>query len=83
MNVQNVHLTNFVYQGGDDCIAIKPQSYNVYVKNAVCHGGNGMAIGSLGQYLTDSTVENVLVDNVTVRSCILPPLTFVLTQWFS
>ena len=68
MDVQNVHLTNFTYQGGDDCIAVKPRSYNVYVKNAVCNGGNGMAIGSLGQYLEDSSVENVVMDNVTVRS---------------
>ena len=80
MNVQNVHLTNFVYQGGDDCTAIKPQSYNVYIKNAVCDGGNGMAIGSLGQYLTDATVENVLVDNVTVRSLVSSASSVVLIR---
>lgn len=68
MDVNNVRLTNFVYQGGDDCIAIKPRSYNVYVHNATCRGGNGMAIGSLGQYLEDSSVENVVVDNVHIVS---------------
>lgn len=51
MDVDNVWLENFVYQGGDDCVAIKPRSYNVNIRNATCHGGNGMAIGSLGQYL--------------------------------
>jgi galacturan 1,4-alpha-galacturonidase len=51
MDVNNIWLENFVYQGGDDCVAIKPRSYNVNIRNATCHGGNGMAIGSLGQYL--------------------------------
>ena len=66
MDVNNVLLENFVYQGGDDCIAIKPRSYNVQVRNASCYGGNGMAIGSLGQYLQDSSVENVFVDDVDI-----------------
>jgi galacturan 1,4-alpha-galacturonidase len=66
MDVYNVELSNLVYQGGDDCIAIKPRSYNVYVRNVTCVGGNGIAIGSLGQYLEDSSVSNVIVDNVTV-----------------
>lgn len=66
MDAQNIRLTNFVYQGGDDCIAIKPRSYNIFVQNATCHGGNGMAIGSLGQYLEDSSVQDVVVDTVNV-----------------
>ncbi|KAF2083352.1 glycoside hydrolase family 28 protein [Saccharata proteae CBS 121410] len=66
MDAKNIRLTNFVYQGGDDCIAIKPRSYNIYVQNATCHGGNGMAIGSIGQYLEDSSVENVEVTDVTI-----------------
>ena len=41
MDVNNVHLENFTYQGGDDCIAIKPRSYNVFVRNGTCRGGNG------------------------------------------
>ncbi|OCL14909.1 glycoside hydrolase family 28 protein [Glonium stellatum] len=66
MDAKNVKLTNFYYQGGDDCIAIKPRSYNIMVQNATCHGGNGMAIGSLGQYLEDSSVENVIVTDVNI-----------------
>ncbi|KAF2240097.1 glycoside hydrolase family 28 protein [Viridothelium virens] len=66
MDVYNVNLTNFYYQGGDDCIAIKPRSYNVYVQNATCHGGNGMAIGSLGQYLEDSSAENIYMTDVNI-----------------
>ncbi len=30
------------------------------------HGGNGVAIGSLGQYLEDSSVANVVVRDVSV-----------------
>ncbi|KAK5023905.1 hypothetical protein LTS07_009031 [Exophiala sideris] len=66
MDVKNVYLTNFVYQGGDDCVAIKPRSYGVTISNVTCRGGNGIAIGSLGQYLEDSSVENVMVDDVKI-----------------
>jgi hypothetical protein len=33
MDTSNIMLTNMVYQGGDDCIAIKPRSYNIFVQN--------------------------------------------------
>jgi galacturan 1,4-alpha-galacturonidase len=33
MDTNNVKLTNFWYQGGDDCISIKPRSYNTYIQN--------------------------------------------------
>jgi galacturan 1,4-alpha-galacturonidase len=62
MDANNILLENFVYQGGDDCVAIKPRSYNIKVRNVTCYGGNGIAIGSLGQYLEDSSVENVVID---------------------
>lgn len=66
MDSRNVYLTNFTYQGGDDCIAIKPRSYNVFIKNVSCVSGNGIAIGSLGQYLDDASVENVHIDDVKI-----------------
>ncbi|KAI0116312.1 putative galacturan 1,4-alpha-galacturonidase C [Nemania sp. FL0031] len=68
MDVRNVTLKNLDYTGGDDCIAIKPRSYDVMVKNITCHSGNGPAIGSLGQYLEDSSVENVTVTDLKVES---------------
>jgi polygalacturonase len=68
MDVRNAKLVNFVYQGGDDCVAIKPRSYNIEIRNATCRGGNGIAIGSLGQYLEDSSVENVVIRNVKVST---------------
>ncbi|KAF3920914.1 Exopolygalacturonase [Orbilia brochopaga] len=66
MDARNIYLNGFTYQGGDDCVAIKPRSYNIYVSDVLCHGGNGIAIGSLGQYLEDSSVENVWIDNVRI-----------------
>lgn len=78
MDVNNVILTNFVYQGGDDCVAIKPRSYNVNIRNVTCVGGNGIAIGSLGQYLEDSSVSNIIVDDVTVS---LPMLIYLISRY--
>ncbi|KAF2395681.1 putative extracellular exo-polygalacturonase [Trichodelitschia bisporula] len=66
MDAKNIRLHNFVYQGGDDCIAIKPRSCNIEVRNVTCRGGNGIAIGSLGQYLEDSSVENVVIRDVKI-----------------
>ncbi|KAI9042640.1 putative extracellular exo-polygalacturonase [Aspergillus affinis] len=66
MDADNVRLKNFTYTGGDDCIAIKPRSYNIHIDGVVCNGGNGIAIGSVGQYLEDSSVENVVMQNVKV-----------------
>ena len=66
MDVDNVQLHNLIYQGGDDCVAIKPRSYNVDIRNVTCRGGNGIAIGSLGQYLEDSSVENITIDEVKI-----------------
>ncbi|KAJ5367697.1 CAZyme family GH28 [Penicillium brevicompactum] len=66
MDATNIQLTNFVYQGGDDCIAIKPRSYNIDIHNVTCRGGNGIAIGSLGQYQEDSGVANIRIDKVKV-----------------
>ncbi|RAQ50290.1 galacturan 1 [Aspergillus flavus] len=66
MDARNIRLTNFVYQGGDDCIANKPRSYDIDIHNVTCRGGNGIAIGSLGQYKEDSSVENVRIDKVKI-----------------
>ncbi|KAK6541127.1 hypothetical protein TWF694_008500 [Orbilia ellipsospora] len=66
MDAKNIYLEHFTYQGGDDCIAIKPRSYNIHIHDVTCRGGNGVAIGSLGQYLEDSSVENVKIDQVKI-----------------
>lgn len=67
MDVNNVTLDGLDYTGGDDCVAIKPRSFNVKINNVTCHGGNGIAIGSLGQYEEDSSVGDILFTNIGVR----------------
>ncbi|RWA12373.1 hypothetical protein EKO27_g2756 [Xylaria grammica] len=67
MDARNVTLRNLDYTGGDDCIAIKPRSYDINVSNVTCHSGNGIAIGSLGQYQEDSSVENVTLTDLRAR----------------
>lgn len=39
-----------VYQGGDDCIALKPNSTDITIRNVTCYGGTGIAFGSIAQY---------------------------------
>lgn len=41
---------NMVYQGGDDCIALKPNSTDITIRNVTCFGGTGIAFGSIAQY---------------------------------
>jgi hypothetical protein len=66
MDSRNVTLDGFWYEGGDGCIAIKPRSYDIFINNVTCNGGNGIAIGSLGQYVEDSSVANVTMQNLKV-----------------
>ncbi|KAI0530173.1 putative galacturan 1,4-alpha-galacturonidase C [Xylaria digitata] len=68
MDARNVTLRNLDYTGGDDCIAIKPRSYDLDIRNVTCHSGNGIAIGSLGQYLEDSSVENVTLTDLRTKA---------------
>ncbi|GMF76603.1 unnamed protein product [Aspergillus oryzae] len=66
MDVNHVQVTNFTYTGGDDCIALKPRSYSVTVTGATCNGGNGIPIGSIGEYLEDSSVKDVYMSDLKV-----------------
>ncbi|KAJ8082262.1 hypothetical protein PM082_008110 [Marasmius tenuissimus] len=55
-----VAMRNWEITSGDDCLAIKGNSTNIVAENITCHGGNGIAFGSLGQYANMSDiVENV------------------------
>ncbi|KAL0945023.1 extracellular exo-polygalacturonase [Colletotrichum truncatum] len=67
MDARNIRVKGFEYTGGDDCVAIKPRSYNIHLEDVTCHGGNGIAIGSLGQYLEDSSVEDVVMNNLLLK----------------
>ncbi|WVR06009.1 hypothetical protein IAU60_003037 [Kwoniella sp. DSM 27419] len=56
---------NFVYQGGDDCIALKPNSTLITVKNVTCVGGTGIAFGSIAQYDgVKDIIEDVYMENI-------------------
>ncbi|KAL0946285.1 hypothetical protein HGRIS_012535 [Hohenbuehelia grisea] len=62
----DVSLLNWDVTCGDDCLAIKGNSTELTIRNITCHGGNGIAFGSLGQYANMS--DNVLnVDMQDVR----------------
>ncbi|KAF7327397.1 hypothetical protein MKEN_00317500 [Mycena kentingensis (nom. inval.)] len=63
----NISMVNWDITCGDDCLAIKGNSTNIVAQNITCRGGNGVAFGSLAQYvnLTD-IVENVFMENLTM-----------------
>ncbi|KXH54097.1 glycosyl hydrolase family 28 [Colletotrichum salicis] len=67
MDVYNVRVKDFNYTGVDDCVAIKARSYNVTLEGVICNGGNGIAIGSFGQYLEDCSVEDVVMDDLLLK----------------
>lgn len=90
VHTQRIKMDSFAdvrdWNRGDDAIAIKPRSYNIFIQNVsprhadqpishvdadqndqiTVHGGNGVAIGSLGQYLEDSSVQNVIVKDAQI-----------------
>jgi polygalacturonase len=61
----NISLMNWDVTCGDDCLAIKGNSTNLDIRNIICRGGNGIAIGSLGQYVDmPDIVRNVHMQNL-------------------
>ena len=64
-NSRDIVYENWIVQNGDDCIAAKGNTTNLLVRNVTCIEGNGMTIGSVGQYpLRPDYVENVLFEDV-------------------
>lgn len=64
MLFENWEVTN-----GDDCIAVKGNSTDITIRNATCHRGNGMTIGSVGEYANwPDYVENILFEDVKLDS---------------
>ncbi|EIM87376.1 pectin lyase-like protein [Stereum hirsutum FP-91666 SS1] len=64
-----VTMVNWDITCGDDCLAIKGNSTNLIAQNITCHGGNGIAFGSLGQYvgLNDLVINVTMNDVKTLR----------------
>ncbi|KAF7591475.1 hypothetical protein BBP40_001521 [Aspergillus hancockii] len=64
----HITISNWIYEGGDDAVAFKPNSTNIHVENVTVYGGPGIAFGSLGQYPNrHDIVENITVKNVKLQ----------------
>ncbi|KAL9073775.1 MAG: hypothetical protein Q9157_004621 [Trypethelium eluteriae] len=59
----NITFRNWDVTNGDDCISQKANSTNILMEDITCHGGTGIAIGSIGQY--NGRFETI--QNVTAR----------------
>jgi len=60
-------MLNWDVTCGDDCLAIKGNSSNIIARNITCRGGNGIALGSLGQYADlNDIVSNVRLENLLI-----------------
>jgi len=60
-----VTMKNWDITCGDDCLAIKGNSSNIIASGIKCRGGNGIAFGSLGQYVQfDDNVDQVLIEDL-------------------
>ncbi|KAF8852321.1 pectin lyase-like protein [Acephala macrosclerotiorum] len=72
MRVDNLLVTNWLFHGGDDCLAPKGNCTNMVFSNLTCVGG-GIAFGSIGQY-PDSPdyITNVTASNISVSQSISP-----------
>lgn len=62
MLFENNHIVN-----GDDCITVGSGASNIHFRNSTCEGGHGLSIGSLGKNGAVASVENVLIENVTMK----------------
>ncbi|PSN61898.1 polygalacturonase [Corynespora cassiicola Philippines] len=52
---------------GDDCIAMKANSTNILIEDAIFYRGHGVAIGSIGQYYDRFEIaENIVARNITM-----------------
>ncbi|KAK2769630.1 exo-rhamnogalacturonase b [Colletotrichum kahawae] len=61
----NIHFRRWTVKNGDDCIATKANSTNILIEDVEFHDGQGVAIGSIGQYAGQfETIENVTVRNM-------------------
>jgi galacturan 1,4-alpha-galacturonidase len=63
----NITLNRWDVTCGDDNVALKGNSSNIFVYDSVFHGGQGVAIGSLGQYNGRyEHIKNFVARNITM-----------------
>jgi len=66
----NITFRRWSVTNGDDSIAPKANSSNLLIQDSIFYGGNGVAIGSIGQYLNAfEFIENVTAERITCYSC--------------
>lgn len=59
-----VTYLRWIYEGGDDAIALKQNSTNIYLADSDFYKGSGVALGSIGQY--PGQIE--IMENFTARN---------------
>ncbi|XP_074289500.1 putative polygalacturonase At3g15720 [Silene latifolia] len=63
----HIYIHEIFIGTGDDCIAIKGESYFVNITGIRCGPGHGISVGSLGEGGATDIVENVYVRNCTLN----------------
>ncbi|KIM38231.1 glycoside hydrolase family 28 protein [Hebeloma cylindrosporum] len=63
----NLLFENNFIQNGDDCLTVGNNAQNIQFRNSYCEGGHGLSIGSLGKGGAVANVQNVLIENVTMK----------------
>jgi polygalacturonase len=65
----NITFRRWIVKNGDDCIAMKANSTNILIEDATFYNGEGIALGSIGQYNGQfETIENITVRNVVCNN---------------
>ncbi|KAL0935455.1 exo-rhamnogalacturonase b [Colletotrichum truncatum] len=68
MYSDNIVFRRWVVVNGDDAIAVKANSSNIFIYDSEFFGSTGIAMGSIGQFLGQfEYIENFLARNVTLH----------------
>ncbi|KAI0762754.1 pectin lyase-like protein [Fomes fomentarius] len=66
----NITLRRWDVTEGDDQVAPKANTSNMLIQDSHFHGGNGVSIGSIGQYLGKyEFIENLTAERITCDGC--------------
>ncbi|KIV85759.1 hypothetical protein PV11_01419 [Exophiala sideris] len=72
LRVDHLLIKDWVFHGGDDCLAPKGNTTNMLISNMTCVGG-GIAFGSIGQYVdSPDYISNVTATSINVSQDINP-----------
>ncbi|KAB8204792.1 putative exopolygalacturonase B [Aspergillus parasiticus] len=69
LNLDTLTMERIWSHVGDDCFSPKPNTSNIHVNDLYCVGGNGVSLGSIGQYSgVYDYIKNVPIENVWVMN---------------